>query len=149
MQLNRKETESGLLWTEYVAIAPVGALERLRRERQESPFDVHAAAVVDSVAGFPSGLENRDLMLSGCVVTDQSGYRVQCASGNISKLNKREQDSLSAFPACSLFVNPMFDFLLAACLSSVGFVVVVVPTVSVFPTFDSLSAARLRQMVQI
>ena len=100
-----------------MAIAPVGALERLRRKRQESPFDVHAA--VDSVAGFPSGLENRDLMLSGCVVTDQSGYRVQCASGNISKLNKREQDSSSAFPACSLFVNPMFDFLLAACLSSV------------------------------
>ena len=59
MQLNRKETESGLLLTEYVAIAPVGALERLRRERQESPFDVRAAAVVDSVAGFPSGLKNR------------------------------------------------------------------------------------------
>ena len=109
MQLNRKETESGLLWTEYVAIAPVGALERLRHERQESPFDVHAA--VNSVAGFPSGLENRDLMLSGCVVTDQSGYRVQCASGNISKLNKREQDFSSAFP--------MFDSYLAARLSSV------------------------------
>ena len=53
-----------------MAIAPVGALERLRRKRQESPFDVRAAAAVDSVAGLPSGLENCDLMLSGCVVSN-------------------------------------------------------------------------------